>query len=64
MSTHINPSELSEIGLHFYRYVEHHIEELEKNYLLEMPELPFVHYCFELFIDHYRTIYALTHYIN
>lgn len=59
MNNFISPVELEEIGLHFYRFVEHHIDQLERDYLLGTHELPFVHYCFRLFVDHYRTIHTV-----
>jgi hypothetical protein len=60
MSPKISPAELDQVGQHFYRFVEFHIEQLERGYLLETPEMPFAHYCFQLFLEHYRNVHAIT----
>lgn len=57
MKQPVNPPQLQEVGQHFYRFIEHHIEELEKNYLIEMPSTPFIHHCFQNFLDHYERVY-------
>jgi len=59
MNHSINPTELQEVGNHFYRFVEYHIEQIEKDYLLGEHELPFIHYCFQRFLDHYRAVYSI-----
>ncbi|NBR36035.1 MAG: hypothetical protein EBT80_01410 [Chitinophagales bacterium] len=61
MQQDIRPDQMMEIGNLFYDFVENRIEDLEKNYLNEMPELPFVHYCFHFFIEHYQQVYNTTH---
>lgn len=59
MKTTLNPVELDQLGQHFYQYVEHHIEQLEKSYLEQLPEIPFVLFCFQLFMDHYRLVHNI-----
>jgi hypothetical protein len=56
----ISPTELDQVGQHFYHFVEFHIEQLERGYLLGTPEMPFVHYCFQLFLEHFRNVHAIT----
>lgn len=61
MNQPIKPEQLSDIGSQFYNYLHYHIEELERNYLAQMPKQPFVHFAFHCFIDHYQQVYNSTH---
>ena len=57
MTQMLTPELITEIENHFFHYVQLHIEQLERNYLLELPHGTFIAYCFGQFCNHCRQVY-------